>query len=375
MKIYDKIKTSKFSGGLFMNRLMDKIILFIIIVLFVSTEKSLIMPVVAFLTALIFSVISQCYCNTKLSTFLHMGYAFLCLINPFFCLTFPLVSYEIFREKKIPVMVISALCVFSQLNYFHILQIVFIISVVFISSVLEYKTSVCENLRQKYIESSDNSRETELALQEKNKELCENQDMEIHLATLQERNRIAREIHDNVGHMLTRTILQVGALKVINKDKAVGEGLESVKNTLDEAMTSVRKSVHDLHDESVDLRQNLEELLKTCEVKFQVTKNFDFSDVIPKNVKYAIIGIVKESLNNAVKYSNGDRILLSVQEHPAFYQLVIEDNGTNSEIKSENGMGLENMRERVKNLGGIISITTNEKYFRIFASIPKEKNV
>ena len=46
-----------------------------------------------------------------------------------------------------------------------------------------------------------------------------NQDYEIYLATLKERNRIAREIHDNVGHMLTRSILQLGALSVINKDE------------------------------------------------------------------------------------------------------------------------------------------------------------
>lgn len=49
-----------------------------------------------------------------------------------------------------------------------------------------------------------------------------NQDYEIYLATLKERNRIAREIHDNVGHMLTRSILQLGALSVINKDETVG---------------------------------------------------------------------------------------------------------------------------------------------------------
>jgi signal transduction histidine kinase len=41
----------------------------------------------------------------------------------------------------------------------------------------------------------------------------EKQDYEIYLATLRERNRIAREIHDNVGHMLSRSILQIGALK------------------------------------------------------------------------------------------------------------------------------------------------------------------
>ena len=56
-------------------------------------------------------------------------------------------------------------------------------------------------------------------LQEKNKNLMEKQDYEIYLATLRERNRIAREIHDNVGHMPSRSILQMGALITIHKEE------------------------------------------------------------------------------------------------------------------------------------------------------------
>ena len=57
------------------------------------------------------------------------------------------------------------------------------------------------------------------------------QDYEINLATLNERNRIARDIHDNVGHLLTRSILQIGALLTIYKDNTIKEGLNSIKDT------------------------------------------------------------------------------------------------------------------------------------------------
>ena len=86
-----------------------------------------------------------------------------------------------------------------------------------------------------------------------------NQDYEIYLATLKERNRIAREIHDNVGHMLTRSILQLGALSVINKDETVGEAINDLSGTLNTAMTSIRSSVHDLHDDSIALKPRSEE--------------------------------------------------------------------------------------------------------------------
>ena len=67
-------------------------------------------------------------------------------------------------------------------------------------------------------------------------EIMKNADNEIYVARLKERNRIAREIHDNVGHMITRVIVQMQAIKIINKDENVGRQLESVSETLDLAM-------------------------------------------------------------------------------------------------------------------------------------------
>ena len=65
------------------------------------------------------------------------------------------------------------------------------------------------------VEPRDESTEMAMHLAEKNKDLMEKQEYEVHLATLAER-RIAREIHDNVGHMLSSAILQVGALRAVN---------------------------------------------------------------------------------------------------------------------------------------------------------------
>ena len=89
------------------------------------------------------------------------------------------------------------------------------------------------------------------------------------------------------------------------------------------------------------------------------------------NIKLCIIGVVKEGLSNAVKHSKGDRISITVREHPAFYQLMLEDNGSCSEIK-ESGIGLSNMRDRAAALGGRISFTPSAEGFRIFMSIPKQ---
>ncbi len=112
-------------------------------------------------------------------------------------------------------------------------------------------------LKSDFIHLRDDSTELKLVMQKRQKELLEKQDYEIHLATLQERNRIAREIHDNVGHMLSRSILQMGALLTIHKEEPLHEQLSTVNATLGEAMNNIRESVHDLHNESLDLHQTI----------------------------------------------------------------------------------------------------------------------
>jgi signal transduction histidine kinase len=207
-------------------------------------------------------------------------------------------------------------------------------------------------------------------LSEQNMRLAQAQDNEIHLATLKERNRIAREIHDNVGHMLTRSLLQSGALIVINKDEQLREPLESLRSTLDSAMTSIRESVHDLHDDSIDLKKVIEDSISTVDSRFTVSLDCDVSENMAGNVKLCMIGVIKEGLSNAVKHSNGDRIAIVIREHPAFYQLMLEDNGSCSEI-NESGIGLKNMTDRAAALGGRITFTPSPEGFKIFMSVPK----
>ena len=203
----------------------------------------------------------------------------------------------------------------------------------------------------------------------------EKQNAQIYNATLKERNRIAREIHDNVGHMITRSILQVGAIGVINTDEKLKAPIADLKSTLDTAMDSMRKSVHDLYDESVDLRQAIAKL-KPTDSAFAFSLEYDCEDDVPRDVKYAFIAIAKEAVNNAVKHSNGDEIRIIVREHPAFYQLEIMDNGTTADERrlsgeTGDGIGIKNIKERVAAIGGIMRIKADDG-FRIFVTLMKK---
>ncbi len=243
-----------------------------------------------------------------------------------------------------------------------------------IAGVVQYQTGRYGMLDEKYRRTRDDSVEKNLLLREKNQSLLEKQDYEIYTATLRERNRIAREIHDNVGHMLSRSILMVGAMKAVHGEGSLKEPLCRLEDTLSAAMTSVRESVHDLHDEAINLKEALESL--TGEYTFcQARLVYDMGYEVPREIRYGFIAIVKEALNNVMKHSNATWVQVVAREHPGMYQLVIEDNGTSGIGRKHDGygggIGIRNMKERVDTFGGNLEIQT-QKGWRIHITVPKK---
>ncbi len=238
------------------------------------------------------------------------------------------------------------------------------------AALLKHRTCEIHFLEREYHRTRDNSRELNLLLKEKNQMLLRDQDNEIYTATLKERNRIAREIHDHVGHMLSCSILMTGAVKTINTDPAVGRSLEQLEDTLHAAMDSIRQSVHDLHDGSVDLKSTLERLC-AAHTFCPVYLKYDMGRYIPAEIKHCLIAIVKEGLHNIARHSSADLARITLREHPGLYQLSIKDNGHSKTQTVPSGMGLKDMKDRADSLGGTMQIYT-EKGFQIFITIPKE---
>lgn len=353
-----------------MNRLIDKAAVLLLCIISLVGYEVYDIPVIVLLVTTVLSSVSQSV-SARAAVISEIIMAALCFAEPMFCCMIPLMAYDFLRDKRPWLLILSVISVIVYAGSFGTLQIMLLICGTFLAFILWRNTVRLEEAEKKLILTRDNSEEVNLLLQQKNKQLRDNQDNEIKLATLNERNRIAREIHDNVGHMLTRSILQVGALIVINKDETQRESLLSIKETLDSAMTSIRSSVHKLHDDSIDLKLAVNDAVKPIRESFHVECDYDFSENMPKKVKLGFLGIIKECLSNAIKHSNGDRIKLSIIEHPGFYKLEVSDNGR-CEMISDSGIGLSTMRERAEDLGGIINISASEKGFGVVVSIPKK---
>ena len=367
-------------------RLIDNCILYVLGIFLMIGMSGWVRPVIVVLIALLHITLSYLIPGKRLR-YIEMG-AFVgagaAMPDHALMLFLPLLLYDCVRMYSWKAGVITGAGVLCQMVWFvqgeiGVFRFVLWCFTLILAAIFSVRTERSLKLAQEVIHLKDSSTELRLAMQKRQQDLLEKQDYEIHLATLQERNRIAREIHDNVGHMLSRSILQMGALQTIYKEDPLHGQLSAINDTLSQAMNNIRESVHDLHNESLDLKQALREVTDEFRDKYEIAFTYDMSAEIPRNVKYCFLAIVKEALANVVRHSNATRVTLYFCEHPGFYQMLVEDNGTQiavdeSRIERETvgGIGLSNMRERVEALGGMISFRT-EKGFAIHISVPKEK--
>lgn len=279
----------------------------------------------------------------------------------------PSLAYTSYSNDIKSINLLLSLPVFILWNYDPELKI----SIIFISILgLYFKKRTMDYIdaKEKTISLSDDKREMAISSKIQRQMLIEKQDYEINMATLDERNRIAREIHDNVGHQLSSAILQVGAMRVVHKDDKM---LETLNNTLNLAMDNIRSSVHNLYDSSMDLELQIRSIVD----KFhfcQINLNYIVDSVTDSQIKYAVIAIVKEALSNVIKHSRATRVDLSFIEHPAFYQLIVFNDNPVNETESYEGIGLKNIEHRIEKLNGHFRIN-KDRGFELFITIPKGK--
>ncbi|TAH68890.1 MAG: sensor histidine kinase [Anaerolineaceae bacterium] len=364
-----------------MNELLDKILLFLSsMVIYLLQDYSLFAVIPAILTILL-SCLSYYFENSRMSLYGCIVYAAICLFIPGYIIFLPVLLYDIVHSKYQAFSLILIFVFIVNAKHYTIPTFLFALLLMLTSILLKLKTVKLNALQTDYNELRDTSSSYSQLLEDKNLSILKNQDYEVNLATLNERNRISKEIHDNIGHLLSRAILQVGALLTITKEKPIHDELSNLKNSLSLGMDDIRNSIHNMHDESVDLYNQIEQIIKEftfCKIDFE----YDIISPLPIALRYCFIAITKEALANIMKHSNATRANIIIREHPALYQLIIKDNGNISDsmkfhinqylntTEYRDGMGLRNIADRVKGFKGNLNISANEG-LQIFITIPK----
>ena len=196
------------------------------------------------------------------------------------------------------------------------------------------------------------------------------------MAETRERNRLAREIHDTLGHSLTGIITGIEAcimLMDIAPD-ATKEQLRAIAEVARTGIIDVRHSVKALHPdalESMDLENALRKLIDstTRSTGVEITYRFDADlNHFNQDEEDVVYRVVQESITNAIRHGKASRIQIEITRKDADLHIVIRDNGMGcSEIKP--GFGLHHMKERVEMLGGDLEYRSGDG-FEVHAVIP-----
>ena len=200
------------------------------------------------------------------------------------------------------------------------------------------------------------------------------------MTTLEERNRIARDIHDSLGYALVALNIQLeAALTLWNIDTAQAhKSLQEAKQLGRDALASVRTSVAEIRADALQgkiLEQALETLLSEFQTTTHIepTAEIDLTYPFPNAVNVVVYRIVQEGLTNIYKHAQATAVHLSLVTTQQSLQLALEDDGSGFYLDSQrSGFGLQGMQERSAALGGQVTLISNTgKGCRVVASFPR----
>ena len=394
-----------------MKHYLDKLILFLICMVLYIPKADSRFAVVPVIVALTISAAGSWLENKETQVGLTALYWLISMRYPVFVFFLPFLFYDLFATRYQLFAIAILLPVYLSGAWLTVETSVQIFVIVLLAWLQKNRYHRLESLQHESLQLRDETTEQALKLEQKNKDLLEKQEYEVHLATLNERNRIARDIHDHVGHLLTRALLQVGAIKVTHQEETLQKQLSALDQTLNDSMHQIRSSLHDLRDESIDLLAVLNELTGNNHA-CQVDLDYDITTTPPSVITLAFIAIAREALANINRHAQATWCTIIVREHPSFYQLIIRDNGkgcppdilaeanqqktgvTERNLEVENaaaknafaayqarlpdgGMGLASMTDRIMQLNGQINFRSQATKpgqppgFEIFITVPK----
>lgn len=173
----------------------------------------------------------------------------------------------------------------------------------------------------------------------------------------EERNRIARDIHDNAGHSLTTVIMQTEAAKLIIEDNPAEAKNRIISANIQakNALEQLRESVHLLagRQQIRPLREELGEIIAQTIDGTQIRARYDISEVKTSVEQYRYIcNTVKELLANGIRHGNATAFYIELKQAGENINLLVSDNGSGVAGEVKEGYGLKGIRERAEALGG-----------------------
>jgi len=204
-----------------------------------------------------------------------------------------------------------------------------------------------------------------------------------------ERSRIARDLHDHIGQMLTALRLKMERLIDILPDNEIARNqvlsIREIAAKMDRDVAFLSRELRPTELDSLGLTNALASFVNEWSVQFGI--DAEFSNVehgetngsqrtLPKDLETNIYRIMQEALNNVAKHSDAMHVSILLHTRPDSITLVVEDDGCGFDAERTrdtsglHGFGLIGMRERTELLGGTFAIESGETGTSIHVRIP-----
>jgi signal transduction histidine kinase len=189
------------------------------------------------------------------------------------------------------------------------------------------------------------------------------------LATMEERQRLARELHDSVTQSLySLTLLAEASRRTASSgdtEKVIGN-ITRLGETAQQALKEMRLLVYELRPLALEqaglaaaLQNRLDAVEKRAGVEAQLRVSLEAD--LPPHIENGLYRIAQEALNNSLKHAEATKVFVSLKMQEGNVELEIADNGKGFDmeaIQDQGGMGMVSIRERVQALHGEYSITS-----------------
>lgn len=199
-----------------------------------------------------------------------------------------------------------------------------------------------------------------------------------------EQNRIAKDVHDGIGQMLTGLKYNLESIDTKDVEKATSK-IEHLKELTSSIIKGVRTATFNLtppeltdHGIVPALTKLTQELARLTGKEIVLFNKTDFNQRMESLAEINVYRIVQEAVNNAIKYAESSHIIVSLSHSAKILSIVIDDNGKGfnpDEIKhvktGDGGMGMTFMKERIKYIDGRLFVTSEEgKGTRVTLNVP-----
>ena len=195
-------------------------------------------------------------------------------------------------------------------------------------------------------------------------------------AVYEERNRIAKDIHDNAGHSMTTVIMQTEAAKLLiesNPDEAKSR-IISANIQAKNALEQMRESVHLLagRQQTRTLKEEIESIIAQTIDGTELKIRCDLEDVPAGTGEHRFIcNSVKECLVNGIKHGKATAFYVEMKKIGEMLNVLISDNGRGAPEGFSEGFGLKGIRHNVEAFGGSCSFScTDDEGFEVEISLP-----